>query len=155
MRDRGLAPVVGVALLVLVSVGLAAVVAGGLAAVDAGDPPPRATLEVAADADTNRISVTHRGGDALDPADVSVYVEVAGTELDRQPPLPFFSARGFVSGPTGPFNPAWSDDWSAGETASLRIAETNEHAGVDAGDSVRVAVRVDGRAIADQTVVAR
>lgn len=155
MTDRGIAPLVGVALLVFVSVALAAVVAGGLAAVDAGDPPPAATLEVAADADADRIAVTHRGGDALAPAAVSLHVEIDGEELARQPPVPFFSERGFEPGPGGPFNSGWHGDWVAGETASLQVAATNEPGGIDEGATVRVVITVDGRVLAEQRTVGR
>ncbi|WP_343772838.1 type IV pilin [Natronoarchaeum mannanilyticum] len=155
MTDRGVAPLVGVALLVLLSVALAAVVAGGLAAVDADDPPPAATLEVDADADADRIGVTHGGGDALDPDAVSLRVEIDGENLDRQPPVPFFSVRGFDPGPNGPFNSGWHGDWVAGETASLRVAGTNDPDGIDEGETVRVVVKVDGRVLADQRAVAQ
>lgn len=146
---------VGIALLAVVSVALAAVVAGGLAAVDAGDPPPRAAMDVDADADSDRISVTHVGGSAIDPGTVSVRVVVDGDPLERQPPVPFFSARGFVSGPSGPFNPAWRGDWTAGETASLRVAGTNDPGGLDGGAAVSVVLRSNGRVIAEQKTVAR
>lgn len=155
MTDRGLTPVVGVALLVFLSVALAAVVAGGLATVDAEGPPPAATLEVAADADADRIAVSHGGGDAFDPAAVSLHVEIDGEELSRQPPVPFFSARGFDPGPTGPFNSRWHGDWVAGETASLRVAATNEPGGINEDATVRVVVRIDGRVLSDQRAVGR
>jgi len=155
VTDRGVAPLVGVALLVLLSVALAAVVAGGLATVDADDPPPAATLEIDADADTDRIAVTHGGGDALDPTAVSLRVEIDGEKLDRQPPVPFFSVRGFEPGPGGPFNSGWHGDWAAGETASLQVAATNDPGGIDEGATVRVVVKVDGRVLADQRTVGR
>lgn len=156
VTDRGVVPLVGVALLVLLSVALAAVVAGSLTAVDAADdPPPAATLEVAADADADRIAVTHGGGDALDPAAVDLRVGIDGEELDRQPPVPFFSVRGFEPGPTGPFNSRWRGDWVAGETASLRVAATNDPGGIGEGATVRVVVTVDGRVLADQRAVGR
>ncbi len=155
VTDRGLAPLVGVALLVFLSVALAAVVAGGLATVGVDAPSSTATLEIAADADADRIAVTHGGGDALDPTAVSMHVEIDGTELAHQPPVPFFSARGFEPGPSGPFNSGWHGDWTAGETASLRVAATNEPGGIDEGATVRVVVRIDGRVLADQRTVGR
>jgi len=155
VTDRGIAPLVGVALLVFVSVALAAVVAGGLATVGADDPPPAATLEVDADAGADRIAVTHGGGDAIDPGAVSLHVEIGGEELARQPPVPFFSARGFEPGPGGPFNSGWHGDWLAGETASLQVAATNEPGGIDEGETVRVVVKVDGRVLADRRTVGR
>lgn len=154
MTRRGLAPVVGVALLVLVSLALAGVVLGAVSAVDPGEPPPRAAFELDADAGADRVAVTHAGGDALDPATVDVRIEIDGRALDAQPPVPFFSARGFRPGPTGPFNAAWEDDWSAGETGSVRVASTNSPGGIDRGEQVRVAVSVDGSRIADETAIA-
>ncbi|SNZ16138.1 Protein of unknown function [Natronoarchaeum philippinense] len=154
MTRRGVAPVVGVALLVFVSVALAAVVAGGLAAVDADGPPAQAALAVDVDTEADEITVSHGGGSTLDPEAVSVSITVNGSALAQQPPVPFFSANGFVSGPTGPFNPAWSGDWGAGESASLRIAGTNAPGGIDPGATVDVVVRVDGQILAERSVAA-
>ena len=154
MPSRGLTSVVGIVLLVAVTLGLAVVVLGGLAAVE-HEAPPRTSFDVAADASADRVAVTHGGGDAIDPADVSLHLAIEDEPLARQPPVPFFSARGFVSGPTGPFNPAWRGNWTAGETATLRIAGTNAPGGLDAGDTVTVIVRVDGRPLAEQEVAAR
>ena len=154
MAPRGLTSVVGIALLTLVTVALAAVLLGGLTAVE-HEAPPRTSFDVAADASADRVAVTHAGGDAIDPAAVSLHLAVEDEPLARQPPVPFFSADGFVSGPTGPFNPAWRGNWTAGETATLRIAETNAPSRLEAGDTVTVIVRVDGRPLSEQEVAAR
>lgn len=136
---RGLAPVVGVALLVALTVVLAALAAGAVFAVDADpdDPSPRASLSLSVDGD--RLVFVHRGGDSLDVRRLRLAVAVDGDPLAHQPPVPFFSARGFRAGPTGPFNRASDPHWTAGETATLQVAGTNRPA-LAAGGVVTVRV---------------
>ncbi len=124
LSPRAVTPVVGTALLLAVTLVLASVVVVGVYET----PPteaPRASFAATADADTGRITVTHTGGETVDVGTLRVVVEVDGTRLAHQPPVPFFSARGFAPGPTGPFNTAADPTWTAGETASVRIAGTN------------------------------
>jgi FlaG/FlaF family flagellin (archaellin) len=129
-----------VALLVLATVGLGAAVAG-LVTIAPAEPPPRAAFELSVDADGDTVSVTHLGGDPLDVERLRLHVAIDGTSLAHQPPVPFFTARGFRVGPTGPFNPAAHRLWEPGETASFRIASTNDPA-VDAGARVRLEIYV-------------
>jgi hypothetical protein len=138
---RGLAPpttVLAFALLVTLGAGLsgAVLVSDGAALVDAG-PPPQASLSLSVSGDT--LSLTHRGGDALDATRLRLVVRVDGDPLVHQPPVPFFSAAGFRPGPTGPFNSAADPEWTAGETATLRIAGTNRPTPAP-GDRVTVCV---------------
>jgi FlaG/FlaF family flagellin (archaellin) len=148
-RARGLAPLTGV-VLVLVTFALAAVVsgavlAGGHAGVS-GDLSPRASLSLSVDGDT--LTLTHRGGDALDVTALRLVVTVDGDPLTHQPPVPFFSTRGFDPGPTGPFNSAADPEWTAGETASVGVAGTNQPA-LAAGETVTVRVYVDDALVAE------
>lgn len=124
MTARAVSPVVGVVLLTAVTV-VAATAVGAAVVVDPPEPAPTAAFELQADA-TGEIRVTHRGGDAVDPDDLRVRVRVDGEALAEQPPVPFFSARGFESAPTGPFNSATGGEWNAGETGSFRVASTND-----------------------------
>lgn len=126
MPERAVASPVAVALLLLVVVAAAGLL--GAAGLRVADTPP-APEPVAIDASVSpsgTVVVTHRAGPTLDVRDLDVRVSVDGTPLDRQPPVPFFSARGFGPGPTGPFNSASDPRWSAGESASFRIAGTND-----------------------------
>lgn len=126
MSTRATSSVVGVALLVAVSVLAAAVV--GATTLDAADAPrstTRASLSASADAAADRVALTHEGGDALAVEDLRVVIEIDGERLAHQPPVPFFAARGFESGPTGPFNVATDGTWQAGETAAVALADTN------------------------------
>lgn len=148
MDARALGPVVGVALCVLLTVVAATVV--GVTVLDvapAGDGPPRASLEGSADAARDRIAVTHRGGDALDVSAVRLRVTIDGEALAHQPPVPFFAARGFEAGPTGPFNAGGDTRWQAGETAAVRLAGTNSPP-LSPGSRVVVDVYVDDHRIA-------
>ncbi|TKX75741.1 type IV pilin [Halorubrum sp. GN11_10-6_MGM] len=139
-----MAPVAGV-LLIAITV----VLAGGVAAAALGPSsttvPPSAVLSLSATDD--RIAIDHRGGDPIDVSTVTVRVSVDGEPLDRQPPLPFFSAAGFHPGPTGAFNAAGDDTLRAGETAAFRVAGTNDPT-LEPGRTVSVTITADGGPIA-------
>lgn len=152
--DRAVSPVVGVVALLAVTTALAA--GAGVALQGAADEslhdPTRARLELSASAD-GRIALTHAGGDAVAVGDLRVVVAVDGERLARQPPVPFFAASGFESGPRGPFNVAHDGRWSAGETASFAVASTNSPT-VSAGSRVAVRVYADGRLLFEGTAIA-
>jgi FlaG/FlaF family flagellin (archaellin) len=135
-------------LLLALTVVLATVAAGAVLAVgDAPDgSPPRASLSLAVDGGT--LSLTHHGGDTLVVDRLRLVVRVDGEPLAHQPPVPFFSARGFDAGPTGPFNSATDPQWTAGETATLRVAGTNRPQ-VATGEVVTVTVFVGETRVAD------
>jgi len=126
MDDRAVSPVVGVVLVVALTVLLAATV--GTMALGTESPARGTTvrLSASADASSDTVSLTHEGGDAIDVSTLDVAITIDGTALDHQPPVPFFAATGFVSGPTGPFNSATTDAWTAGEAATLELATTND-----------------------------
>lgn len=141
---RGYAPV-AVVLLLAVTVVAAAAVATAVPALP-GDPPPQ--RGVAADATSDgRVAVTLLSGESIDIESATVRVAVGGEPLAHQPPVPFFAARGFHGGPTGPFNVAADPSWTVGETASLRVAGTNSPE-LRVGATLTVRVLVDGRVVA-------
>lgn len=146
--DRGAASVLAVLLLVSVTalgaIGVATTVPDG-----PSDATPRAVLSLSVDAATDRIGVVHEGGDAIDPDRLTLRITVDGDPIAHQPPVPFFAARGFISGPTGPFNSATEGYWTAGQVAGLRLASTNTE--IPAGATVRVRVEAGGRPIAALT----
>lgn len=148
MSRRAVVPVIAVAALVALTVGLSAIVAVAVVETGPGERPPRAAIDVEADPATDRVTVTHVHGDALDPDAIAVRIRIDGRELERQPPVPFFSARGFEPGPTGPFNRRWDGEWRAGESASVRVAATNSPGGIDRGDRVEVDLFVDDLPVA-------
>jgi Cu/Ag efflux protein CusF len=154
VSTRALSSVVGVALLTLVAV-LAASVVGATAfgAAPAGDDPTRAAFELQVDADANRITLTHSGGDAVSVSDLRIRVRIDGEPLAHQPPVPFFATTGFVSGPTGPVNVADDDRWTAGERASFELAGTNAPL-PEEGSQVTVALYLDDRKLAALETVA-
>jgi len=145
MSGRAAAPVVGVVLLTAVTV-LAAGTLGAAVLADPPTPAPNAAFDVEADA-TGEVRLTHHGGDGVDPAALRVRVRVDGEALAHQPPVPFFAARGFRAGPTGPFNSAAEGAWRAGETASFRVAGTNEPS-LTSGATVEVRLYVERERIA-------
>ncbi len=126
MPTRATSSVVGIAVLTLLVVVLAGVV--GTVVIDAAagpSDPPRVTLQASADATRDRITLTHHGGDPLAVQSLRLEIRIDGEPLTEQPPVPFFAATGFESGPTGPFNVRYDGSWTAGETAGLRLASTN------------------------------
>lgn len=151
--ERATTPVVGVVLLVAITV-VAAGAVGLAATATTAESPPVASVGVSADAAQNEITVSHRGGDTLDVSELTVHVTVEGDPLAEQPPVPFFAASGFRSGPTGPFNPASPDEFGAGDTASFRLASTNDPL-LSPGDQVTVEIRTDVGVVARTTTVAQ
>jgi len=139
MRDRAVASAPTLGLVVAVAV-VTAGAAVGLGALPSAPTVAGATLTVEGD----RIALTHRAGEPLDVRRLDVNVRVDGVPLRHQPPIPFFSARGFHPGPTGAFNAAAGPTWETGERASVRVASTNRPRPV-AGDRVTVELRYDGR----------
>ena len=132
-------------LLLAITVVLAGGVVTAVLAAPPAEPAPTASLSLSAVDD--RITITHRGGDALDAGELTVRVRVDGEPLARQPPVPFFSTAGFRPGPTGPFNAASDDRWRVGESASFRVAGTNDPT-LAPGRSVAVDLAVGGSRIA-------
>ncbi|QGA81551.1 type IV pilin [Halomicrobium sp. LC1Hm] len=135
--DRATSPVVGVALLLALTVLAATAVGTAAVALDTPTPAPTASFSLTADAATDTLVLTHRGGDTVSVERLRLVVTVGGDELDAQPPVPFFAAEGFRGGPTGPFNSADDGTWSAGERGSFRLASTNAPL-PEAGDTVVV-----------------
>jgi FlaG/FlaF family flagellin (archaellin) len=145
MPDRAAAPVVGAVLLIALAVVTAAGV-GALATVPPPDETPSAAFTASAAPD-GTVTVTHRGGAAVDPDALRVRISVDGRRLADQPPVPFFAAEGFNGGPTGPFNSGYAGRWTAGQAASLRVASTNWPP-IRPGATVTVRLYVDGRRLA-------
>lgn len=136
--SRATSSVLGVVLLTGVAV-LAAATVGATVLTAAPSTPPRAALDLHVNAAADRIALVHQGGDPLRVDHLRVRVWIDDRPLRHQPPVPFFAAEGFESGPTGPFNSATDGRWTAGERASVTLASTNAPR-LHAGASVRVVV---------------
>ncbi|WP_251329364.1 type IV pilin [Haloplanus pelagicus] len=143
MADR-IAAGLPVAVVLVLAVGGVA-----LGTLPAAPPTVAATLSV----DGDRVLLTHRSGSAVDVHRLDVVVRVDGDPLAHQPPVPFFSARGFHSGPTGPFNAAADPTWTPGERAAFRVASTNRPS-IAAGRRVTVDLRWNGRRLATLSATA-
>lgn len=126
MSRRALTPVIGIVVLLAVTLLVAGAAGASLFDLASLDEPPRqVSISVRADADADRIALTHEAGPPLDVRDLDVKVVIDGRPLFHQPPVPFAGARGFAGAPSGPFNAASDPEWSAGESASFRLAGTN------------------------------
>lgn len=129
---RAVSTVLGVLLLTAVTVAVAG--AAGLVVLDAAgvDDEPTPALPVALEASVTvgpnetGIVLLHRSGPTLDVRRITVRISVDGTPLAHQPPVPFYSASGFGSFPSGPFNPSADPRWELGERASLEVTGENE-----------------------------
>ncbi len=152
---RAVSPAVGVVLVVALTVVLASGVAVAFAVgVAPQEPAPNARIGLGVDAASDELVLEHRGGDALDVADLRVVVTIDGSRLAHQPPVPFFAAVGFEPGPTGPFNRGYDGAWTAGTTASVALASTNDPA-ISPGDRVVVAVYAADALVARASATAR
>jgi hypothetical protein len=144
----------------LVAVALAAALGAAIAlgAPAHSSPPDRAVdpgvarFELSVTPATDRVVLVHAGGPTVDPARLRIRIAVDGEPVAHQPPVPFFAARGFHSGPVGPFNSATGGDWAAGELAALRLAGTNT--GIESGDRVVVRIHRGDRRLAVLEVTA-
>lgn len=154
MSTRATSSVVGIALLILVAVLSSAVV--GATVFDSTpteNEPPRVSFTASADGPADRIAMTHRSGDALTVSNLRLEISIDGEPLAEQPPVPFFAAPGFESGPTGPFNTATDGRWQAGETGAVRLATTNSPQ-LHAGARVTIAVYTENYRLATLTAQA-
>jgi len=145
--DRATSPVVGVALLLALSVVAATAVGTAAVALDTPPDPPMASFSLTVDAADDSLTLRHRGGESVATDDLTLRVTVEGEPLRHQPPVPFFAATGYRSGPTGPLNSGADPRWSAGERATLRLAGTNAPL-PETGDRVTARLLVDGSSIA-------
>ena len=145
--DRAVSPALGAVVLVGITVATAAVLGTALLgqATALTAAPPTASFDAAAEGD--RITLSHEGGDAVDVRALRIEIGVDGESLTHQPPVPFFAAEGFHGGPSGAFNPETDDEWAVGETATLRVAGTNDPA-LEPGAQVTVELFYGGQRFA-------
>lgn len=149
---RATVPLLGAVVLVGVTVLLAVAIGAAATGFAPSEPADPVGLGLDVDAATGRVTLSHLAGPPLQVTDLSIRVAVDGEPLAHQPPVPFFAARGFRGGPTGPFNPATDPTWSVGEAASFRVAKTNDPPLVP-GARLEVTVERDGRLVARVTTV--
>jgi len=135
--NRAVSPALGAVLLVGITVAVAAILGTVLfgQAAALGGSPPTASFDVSAESD--RITLSHEGGDVVDVHALRVEISVDGDPLTHQPPVPFFAAEGFHGGPRGAFNPEADDEWEVGETTAVQVADTNDPA-LEAGARLTV-----------------
>lgn len=153
MDERALSPVIGIVLMVGLTLVLAATVGTVVFAPGTEQPAKTVRLSASADGNSDTITVTHEGGDSLDVERIDLRILINGQPLDHQPPVPFFAARGFNSGPTGPFNSRTTGPWTAGESGSLTLASTNAP-DLNPGDTVEITVTSENDVLASLEITA-
>ena len=153
--NRAVSPVFGTLLLTVLAVALAAV-AGVIATdyVPDSEPPAPVELSASANVTSGRLVVVHESGPALDVRRIDVRIAVDDAPLARQPDVPFYSASGFASFPSGPFNPVADPRWERGEWASLELTGPNAAPLVE-GATVRIELYRDEVPVARAETVAR
>jgi flagellin-like protein len=148
---RGVAPVIGVCLLLAVTVVLAALVGAfalGLGGLGENAPEAAITADIKdANYGNKEIVLTHMGGDKLDVRDLTVRIFVDGQPLASQPDVPGTGMSGFYGFPDGPFRQGKNHIWTAGEDASLTIAGTNSPQ-PSAGSRITVKIYADNEIVA-------
>lgn len=151
--NRAVSAVIGVVLLVALTVVFSVTV---FATVDYGlsEPAPTVSLAVSADATTDRIQLSHQGGDELDVTEIDLSISIDGEELRHQPPVPFFAAEGFESGPVGAFNSASDNTFRAGEHTSVTLATTNSPQ-LQQDTTVTVQITTQNTVLYEETTTAR
>lgn len=149
---RAAVPVVGTVLVIALTVVVALLLTTALLGVGStSEPTPTAAIELSVE--ENTLVFSHNHGEPLNVTAISIRIAVDGEPLDEQPPVPFFAASGFDSGPTGPFNSASDNEWRVGQTASLTVADTNTPT-LDSGSTVSVRITTDtGTVIRTETTV--
>lgn len=143
MTDRGLAPVVGVVLLLAIAIALAGVVGTLVLGIDLPAEPTGAAITAEIDRDSHRFEFRNDGGDAIDVSTLDVVIRVDGEPLAHQPEVPFVGRRGFNGSPSGPFNHDSANIWHPGERASFELACTNEPKPAP-GTTVEIELAVNG-----------
>lgn len=138
-NSRAISPVLGTVLLALITILLAGAVTASIGADSMPQSGPEFVTVSATATPDGTVTLTHESGDPIDVRSVDLLVRVDGTELEHQPPVPFFSATGFEPGPTGPFNSGGDATWSVGERTSFTVSESNTPA-LEAGDEVAVKI---------------
>lgn len=149
VHARASAPV-AIVLLVGLCVLLAAGVGAALTSPHLQSEPRFVTISGEATAD-GTITLEHTGGAALDVRRLDIAVTVDDEPLRYLPPVPFFSARGFYSAPTGPFNSAADPAWTTGELAGFSVAGTNDPP-LQPGSEVVVTLSIGERPVAVVTM---
>lgn len=147
MSQRGVAPVVGVAIILVMTL----LLVGAVYALVPTSPPtdtPRTTFEGTFAVDDRSITLTHTGGDTVSLQELNIRITVDDEALTHQPPdLPYYNPEGFDGFASGPLNPSTPDQWEPGEVATIWLDENNAPLpGPEA--VVTVEFFVDGRPIA-------
>lgn len=146
VTDRGITSPLATVLLAGIVVGLSGAIASGVFCLTDGLDPAPPSASLSGSITGGQITLVHRGGDPIPLDELRIRVAINGAPLVHNPPVPFFAAEGFCSGPTGPFNRASGDVWRPGETGSFRIATTN-HPYPERGDRVKIQLVVHGHPI--------
>ncbi len=145
MSDRGVAPVIGVILLIA----LVAMLGGVVAALVPGSLDDHSTttvsIDMEVDAGENEFTFFHRGGDTINVTDLDVRITIDGDPITHQPDLGPGSRKGLPSMPTGVFNPSTENDWSTGESGSLVLAKSNGGDDLEVGSLVTAEFYLDGQ----------
>jgi len=120
--DRGVSPVIGVALLIAITVVLAAVI--GFVVLDAGTgtgtDAPTARLDVSGDTGADELTLDHEGGDAFSTTFIDVKVE------------------GGSSAPLTDFSAVSAGTFGTGNATTIHMKDPASLSGVSSGTTVNI-----------------
>lgn len=146
MSDRGVAPVIGVILLIA----LVAMLGGVVAAVVPGSLDDHSTTAVSIDMEVevgnSSIVFYHRGGEKLHVPDLAVQLMIEGEPIPHQPDLDGGSQTGIHGFPGGAFNPS-TEYWYPGESSSFNLASNNGGDDLEVGSLVTAEFYLDGQSL--------
>lgn len=119
--ERGVSPVIGVALLIAITVVLAAVI--GFVVLDAGTGPgtdqPSARLAMTGDASNDELTLNHEGGDPINTKNVIIKSSATGVNKKRLFNVSSVTATTLQTGDSVDLSSYSGNDFSSGETVTL------------------------------------
>lgn len=149
---RATSPIAGTVVLLALTVFFALAMGAAVPnSIQSVEPTSTATIDLSVEGST--LVFRHDYGEPLAVDQLSIQIAVDGEPLDEQPPVPFFAAHGFESGPTGPFNSASDNEWRVGETASVTVAGTNRPT-IESESTVSVRIATGNGAVIQMTAAA-
>ncbi len=157
MPSRGITPVVGVVILLLVTLGLSGALAVVIADSQPTVEPQSFSFSINATHEEEHggtIELFHEGGATVYTGDIDLWVEIDGTPLKVQPDVPY-SSNGLSGMAKGPFNWNSADkNWGAGEYGSFNIAKSANEPHIEVGSEVTVKIYHEDVLVASATAIA-
>ncbi|SES64933.1 flagellin N-terminal-like domain-containing protein [Methanococcoides vulcani] len=141
-NEKGVTPVIGVMLMIVVTVILAAAVSSYAGSIKTQELPPQATFAVSADASDNLIFIEALGGDNVYQGNLKIEIAsgvplMSGyanmSNVDFTPNVDYLGAGGVAKLSVEDYN-----DWSTGDKIGIKFTGDDIKQSVAIGDSFRL-----------------